>query len=238
MLKVIAEELSLILVANKIIAIENRKYYIYGIELIINDFLIFFSISVIAIITNTIVISLIFSVTFCALRAYSGGYHCKSYSACFGLTLINYVGMLLLNNLIEDNKFIFCCVIIGFSIPTIIKFAPIEHINNPLDNIQKKKCRRLSLLIVILCIVSFIVTSVFSKLEISFAISWSIFAVWLLMLPTILLEGRKMIMKIPFLRLVANLATGAVKQANNTGSRYWTYQPKAPAGVKDFKNKS
>lgn len=42
-------------------------------------------------------------------------------------------------------------------------------------------------------------------------------------------------MKIQCLKVIANLAAIAVKQANSTASRYWSYQPKAPENVKSFK---
>ncbi len=42
-------------------------------------------------------------------------------------------------------------------------------------------------------------------------------------------------MKKHFLKLVANMAALAVKQANNSASRFWSYQPKAPANIKSFK---
>lgn len=44
----IAEEISLKLVADKLIPIDKMKYYTYGIELVLNNLLIFLSISVIS----------------------------------------------------------------------------------------------------------------------------------------------------------------------------------------------
>ncbi|WP_084726266.1 cyclic lactone autoinducer peptide [Sporobacter termitidis] len=42
-------------------------------------------------------------------------------------------------------------------------------------------------------------------------------------------------MKTPLLKLVANIAAKAVSRANDTASTFWTYQPKAPEGIKNFK---
>lgn len=41
-------------------------------------------------------------------------------------------------------------------------------------------------------------------------------------------------MKKQCLEILAIMAVKAIKQANNTASRYWTYQPKAPEGIKSF----
>jgi len=41
--------------------------------------------------------------------------------------------------------------------------------------------------------------------------------------------------KKPILRLVSCLAEHAIKKANNKYCLYWSYQPKVPSGIKDFK---
>ena len=42
-------------------------------------------------------------------------------------------------------------------------------------------------------------------------------------------------MKKQSLKILAAMAEKAIKQANNTACRYWSYQPKPPAGIKSFK---
>jgi len=42
-------------------------------------------------------------------------------------------------------------------------------------------------------------------------------------------------MKKQFLEILANMAEKAIKQSNNRASRYWSYQPKAPEDIKNFK---
>jgi len=49
------------------------------------------------------------------------------------------------------------------------------------------------------------------------------------------IEAKKKMKKQPMLRLVSRLAEHAIKKANNTHCMYWSYQPKAPAGIKDFR---
>lgn len=42
-------------------------------------------------------------------------------------------------------------------------------------------------------------------------------------------------MKKQFLEMLAGMAEKAIKQANNTASRYWSYQPQPPENIKNFK---
>ena len=70
MLKYLAEEISLRLVTNKIITDDKRKYYTYGLELILSDIFIFLIIALVAILTNTVLMSAVYACTFCILRSY------------------------------------------------------------------------------------------------------------------------------------------------------------------------
>ncbi len=42
-------------------------------------------------------------------------------------------------------------------------------------------------------------------------------------------------MKKQLLEVLAVMAEKAIKQANDTASRYWSYQPKPPEDIKNFK---
>ena len=185
MLKAIAEEISLRLVANKMISIENRKYYIYGIELVISDFLICLSIFGLAILTGKIVISLVYAITYCVLRSYVGGYHCKTYAKCFFTSLSLYIIMLILDFSIKNSKLIVSCILLIIAVPIIVIFTPVDYGNDPLDETAKRKYWTKSIIFMILVIIAFIFASIFHQPEISFAMSWGIFMVFSLMLPSV-----------------------------------------------------
>lgn len=184
MIKSIAEELSLLLVANKIIKIEKREFYIYGIELMMYNTLITLSIALIAILTNTIILSLIFSVLFCSLRSYSGGYHCTSYLKCFCTSLTIYLSMLVFNAHLGDLRHIVSIVILIASTPIIIIFSPIEHENNPLTKNEKKRYKIVSLIITFFIVLTFISLLIFNLNEFAFVVSWVIFAIAILIIIT------------------------------------------------------
>lgn len=185
MLKTIAEELSLRMVANKIILIEDRKFYIYGIEVILNDLLIFSSVALIAILSKTVITSLIFTIIFCSLRAYVGGYHCKTCARCFCTTMALYISMIILNTYLVSTKFMISCILIGISVSVIFVFAPFEY-NNSLTYTKRRRYRKFSIILTLVAILSFIISIAFHKFEISFAISWATFAVLFLLMLSIL----------------------------------------------------
>ena len=132
MLRFIAEEITLYLIANKIIKIENRSFYIYGIELFINNLFITATIAIIALVSKTILLSLIFATTFYFLRAYSGGYHCKKYIQCYFFSISIYISLILANAYIGNYKSMISIVLLCASLPIIVIHSPVEHKNNPL----------------------------------------------------------------------------------------------------------
>lgn len=192
MLKFLAEKLSLKLVTNNIIEDHKRKYYTYGIELFLNDIMIFLMIGIIAIITNTIIISFIFSILFCYLRAFTGGYHSNSYLGCFCTAIINYITMLILTDLILSKNYIILENIMMFvSIPVILKFSPVENFNSPLDISEKNKYRKISYILISIYLLIFIIDINFFQSKLSIVIAWSVFFIAVLMLFSIILQRKE-----------------------------------------------
>lgn len=188
MLKTIAEEISLRLVANKIISIDKRKYYTFGIELALNDFFIFLSLILIAVFSKKILISLIYIITYCSIRNYVGGYHCKTYLKCFCTTLILYSSMLLFDTYLKDIKFIIAYILMCVSTPIIIVFTPIDYDKDPISSETKKKYKKKSIILITIASVGFVLANIFHKVDISFAISWGVFMVFSLMLLSVFLN--------------------------------------------------
>jgi accessory gene regulator B len=181
-IQAIAEELSLKLVANRMISIEKRKYYTYGIELVLNDLVIFLSIALIGALTDNILISLIYALTYCPIRNYVGGYHCKTHMKCYCTTIFLYISMLLLNHYLADNRWIVSCFLIVIAVPVIFIFTPVDYGNGQINNDDRKKYRVRSIGLIAIAFAAFVLASVLHRTEISFAISWGIFMVFSLML--------------------------------------------------------
>lgn len=176
MLRFIAEEITLYLIANKIIKIENRSFYIYGIELFINNMLITATIAIIAILSQNLIVSLIFSIVFYLIRAYSGGYHCKKYFQCYFFSVSIYVSLLLANTYINNYKMIISIILLCASFPIIVVRSPVEHENNPLTIEEKSKYRKISLALLSAFSVLDIAFLIWNKQDFSLATSWAISA--------------------------------------------------------------
>lgn len=84
-------------------------------------------------------LSIIFSLAFCALGRYAGGYHAKTQKRCYVISLIilimSFIIMKYISKLDHVEGLIllmaFCCGIIWH-------FAPIENKNKSLDELEQK----------------------------------------------------------------------------------------------------
>ncbi|KWX85637.1 hypothetical protein AMQ83_23580 [Paenibacillus riograndensis] len=191
MVKQMAEKLSRRLVANNVITMEDRRFYTYGLELILNDILIFVVIAVISVVTNTIGITAIFTVVFCVLRAFTGGYHSKSYLGCFCITLLNYLAMLWVVSNLDAAGLAVGCGMMLLATAVIWRLAPIEHRNNPFGDGEKKKYRRISRILSLILVFLYVISIAFFPSEIMFTISWSVFATAVLMLLAIIVQKKE-----------------------------------------------
>lgn len=188
MIQTIAEEISLRLVFNKIISIENRKYYTYGIELVLNNFIIFLSIALIGVLTKKIFISLIYVVIYCSIRNYVGGYHCKTHMKCYCTTLSLYLLMLFLNYYLSNNRLIVSYSLIAIAIPIIYIFTPVDYGNGSILDDDRKKYRIKSIILVTIALAIYILANVLHQTEVSFTVAWAIFIVFSLMLLSLFLN--------------------------------------------------
>lgn len=103
MFKQWAKDISLMLIANNIITFENREAYSYGIELFLFKTSLYIIVGVIALITHTLIPSIIFVVSYTLLRQYNGGYHCKTAEMCMIVSILMYLIFLLLYKLDYGN---------------------------------------------------------------------------------------------------------------------------------------
>lgn len=147
MFKQWAKDISLMLIANKIITFENREAYSYGIELFLFKTSLYIIVAVIALITNTLIPSAIFVVSYTLLRQYNGGYHCKTAEMCMVVSIFMYLFFLLLYKLDYGNTKIFFLISSCISFLPIAIFSPVENINNPLTVQEKRKYHIIAVII-------------------------------------------------------------------------------------------
>lgn len=140
-------------IANKFFD-DNDKYekevYIYGIELLISSAVSTSVILLIGLLTHTFFHSIIFLISFSAIRVYTGGYHSMTYLRCNIISALSYVAIVVFQYLFcsfISNLIVMLCGYI-FTMLLAVIFAPIKHDNKELSKADIKKYKYLSLLMI------------------------------------------------------------------------------------------
>ena len=184
MYKHLAESLATLLAANRIIDIERQECYSYGLELFLFKFTLYIIILIISLLTNTFLISLIFTVSYLLLRQYTGGYHCKTAEACMITSIFIYVLMLLLYNVGICNYSVYLLICNLLSYLVILIRAPIENENNPLKIREIKAYRIISIIVSSILLVTCVILHFFDLYNCIFPISFAMTADAVLLLIT------------------------------------------------------
>ena len=184
MYKHLAESLATLLAANRTIDIDRQECYSYGLELFLFKFTLYIIILIISLITNTFLISLIFTVSYLLLRQYTGGYHCKTAEACMITSIFIYALMLLLYNVGICNYSVYLLICNLPSYLVILIRTPIENENNPLEISEIKAYRIISIIVSSILIVLCVVLHLLSLNNYIFPISFAMTADAVLILIT------------------------------------------------------
>lgn len=118
---------------------EIIDYYRYGIEITISSILNIVLIISIGVVTKNIMESLMFLLCFIPLRQVTGGYHAETYFKCNLLFVIVFCLLLVIYKMsveILTNYAVIMMLI--FSLTIFITECPIENMNKPLNEEQKK----------------------------------------------------------------------------------------------------
>lgn len=150
-------KLTSFLLQRKIINADDIEVYEYSIEVLTSDIVYFLIAFLTAIISKTIFESVLFFLGFLSIRKVAGGYHANSYGMCHFLFWLNQVIMILLSKFLVatyERQITFVFLIIG--IICVLAFAPVENVNKPFSEQEKKKFAWLSRIIAVLTL--FIIT--------------------------------------------------------------------------------
>lgn len=120
--------------------------YKYGVEITISTILNIFWIIMASVVLSDVISGVIYLAVFIMLRTFVGGYHAKTYYMCNALFLLTYLLVYYINsvmtNFIEAELFSrVLTILILLEIIPIIAFAPIQHVNKPLNEKQSRICR-------------------------------------------------------------------------------------------------
>ena len=140
-------------VKNHVIDEDDRDVYDYGVKLLLATLFSIAAILIVSIILKKFLPTVLFLLGFIMMRLCSGGYHANHFSTCFIVTMLNYAAFLACIMLIpQDKLYIAQWLGILLSLPIILIFAPIEHVNNRFVGNDRMRYRKRC--IIFICSVS------------------------------------------------------------------------------------
>lgn len=137
---------------------EDRDIVVYGLSVGFEILLCYFTSFILGLLFNLIFETLVFISSYNHLRKYSGGFHCEKSVNCYlvscGIVAFTLVVIKFMPINLMTMVSIVCIVV---SAPIIVKYAPVEAVNKPLDKDEKIRYRKFALIILLIeCILAII----------------------------------------------------------------------------------
>jgi len=156
MISYLSNKLASYLVKANCIVDEEFSLYAYGLFLLIANVIFIIILFIFGAIFHCIIENLVFYISFRAIRSFAGGYHADTEMRCEILTTLSFFITTLAIFLSEQqNVQIIVLIFAIIAIPIIAVFSPLDTPAKPLDDDEKKKYRKISL--VILSAITFII---------------------------------------------------------------------------------
>lgn len=154
-----AKKISDKMVERGIVQKEDAALYQYGIGngIVVAGNLL--ASAVFGILTGRLGVVLVFLLFYGSLRSYSGGVHCRSRAGCFILSMLVLSVPVFSYEWVMGNAALPAIVGVGvIAIVVVLVLSPVESINKPLDDEERKVYKRISHCIVVLqgCVLAFL----------------------------------------------------------------------------------
>lgn len=169
-------------VENRIIEEEDREIYQYGLHQGIVMIINFISMLVIGILLHMVLQSILFLIFFIPIRTYAGGYHAKTQTRCYFVSLgIDIIALLGIRYLPTDLWISTIILIITSAV--FLKLAPSEAENKPLSEGEVTKYKRVARIIWVIetIMLFFAVIFKFQQLGNCILISFAVLSILLIM---------------------------------------------------------
>ena len=188
MITSLARYIAVFLFKNNIIDGEKLDIYIYGFEIIISSSINITMAIILGILLSQLVECFIFLISFILLRKYCGGYHASTYLKCNIIFAINIVIVMLALKIGITADIYIHYILCLISIIVFWFFAPVENKYKPLNSDEKKKYRKLAIMIGSFFI---FISSVLRCISLSFSviINMTLISVAVAMVVEILMKG-------------------------------------------------
>lgn len=152
MIKLISSKVARILCENEKHT-DNYELYEYAIYIILSSAFHIATVIVLGLVFNLLTESLVFYLSFIAIRKFAGGYHAKTPTRCYLFSIVSNMIMFYLIKWLNGacTLFVYLFMMIGlFCLVEILLISPLDTENNPLTGQEKKMYRMLTSIITIL----------------------------------------------------------------------------------------
>ena len=157
MFRNLAEDIAFLLIKHKILDIEQRDIYIYGLEVILLNGVLVLMFLTISLLFGVMINFWAYLIFFLPIRIFSGGYHAKTSERCFVLSTVMYGLSIALTKFIPLLYTLWEWRIAGIvSLFVILVMAPLINENNPLSKTQRKRNRIIVYILLVLDLAFFI----------------------------------------------------------------------------------
>lgn len=168
MIAQIADTVSAFFYSMDVIDEEEKGKSRYGIEIIISTIIGFSVIIILGILLSKTNLAIEYLICIVPIRMYTGGYHAKTYFKCnvvFGLLFL--LNILMFQYIVENELEIQLCITTLLSFYIIERFAPVENENKELTSRQKKKYKKIS---IVLFIIYYFISILFLSKQIEYGV--------------------------------------------------------------------
>ncbi|MBQ8297660.1 MAG: accessory gene regulator B family protein [Ruminococcus sp.] len=147
------------LITRKIISVDERDIYMYGLEVILLNGSLLLVFLIISLLCGEMTNFWAYLVFFLPLRIFSGGYHAETSERCFVLSTVMYVMSIAASSFLPFLYQSWQGRIIGvISVLVILVSAPLVNKNNPLNQSQRKRNRIIICILLIIDLIFFILS--------------------------------------------------------------------------------
>lgn len=139
------------LVDNNFVNVEDYEICKYGLENLVISFVEILSVLIISIFFDMVIYTIFFLATLIFLRRYTGGFHARTKSGCYLLFVVVYFAFITIVKYMPIRySFAFEMLSMLFTNPMVLKYAPIVNGNKSINQLERKKFRRFSIIITII----------------------------------------------------------------------------------------
>lgn len=176
--------------SSKTINSDNRDVFEFGLIIALQVLFSTIGLVIIGFLLGYVIETIIFLITFSAIRVNAGGRHAKTVIRCFAISTTILVTSLYCVNFLSFHRYLYFLMLL-FSNVIIVLYSPVDSSEKPLSDKLKVLCRKRSLITISIidCIILVCMSLNINNIYINISI-FSMFMQCILMLP-ILNNGRR-----------------------------------------------